>query len=105
MPNSVTPSMPLNTAVPSVRRISAPAPCDRINGTTPRMNASDVMMIGRNRSRHAASVASRARHALLALVLGKLHDQDGVLAGQADQHDEADLGQNVDVHVRPAPRP
>ena len=38
-PNSVTPSMPLNTAVPSVCRISAPAPRAIISGTTPRMNA------------------------------------------------------------------
>ena len=27
IPNIVTPSIPLNTVVPSVRRISAPAPC------------------------------------------------------------------------------
>ena len=57
MPNSVTPSIPLNTAVPSVRRISAPAPSDSISGTTPRMNANDVIMMGRSRSRHASSVA------------------------------------------------
>ena len=41
-----------------------------------------------------------ARHAGLALLLGELDDQDGVLAGQADQHHEADLREDVDVHVR-----
>src|SRR5436309_168230 len=59
MPNSVTPNMPAKTAVPSVRRISAPAPSDTISGTTPRMNAKLVMMIGRSRSLTASSVASR----------------------------------------------
>ena len=57
MPNSVTPSTLANTAVPSVRRISAPAPSDTMSGTTPRMKANDVMMIGRSRSLHAANVA------------------------------------------------
>ena len=59
MPNSVTPNMPLNTAVPSVRRISAPAPTATTSGTTPRMKANDVIMIGRSRSCTASSVARR----------------------------------------------
>ena len=33
----------------------------------------------------------------LAAVLGELHDQNRVLAGQSDQHHEADLGEDVDV--------
>jgi hypothetical protein len=57
MPNSVTPSIPLNTAVPSERRISAPAPVAITSGTTPRMKANDVIKIGRSRSRTASSVA------------------------------------------------
>ena len=59
MPNSVTPSMPLNTAVPSERRISAPAPVATTSGTTPRMKANEVIRIGRSRSRDASSVASK----------------------------------------------
>ncbi len=51
--------MPANTAVPSVRRISAPAPSDITNGTTPRMKANDVIMIGRSRSCTASRVARR----------------------------------------------
>ena len=58
MPNSVTPTMPLNTAVPSARRISAPAPVAMTSGTTPRMKANEVIRIGRSRSRTASSVAS-----------------------------------------------
>ena len=58
MPKAVTPIMPLKTAVPSERRISAPAPSASTSGTTPRMNAKAVMMIGRSRSRQASTVAS-----------------------------------------------
>ena len=58
MPNSVTPSMPLNTAIPSDRRISAPAPAATTSGITPMMKANEVIRIGRSRSRHASRVAS-----------------------------------------------
>ena len=54
----VTPSIPLKTAIPRVLRISEPAPTEVIRGTTPRMKAIDVMMIGRNRNSQASSVAS-----------------------------------------------
>ena len=50
--------MPEKTAVPKVRRISAPAPWLVSSGTTPRIKANDVMMMGRSRSLQAASVAS-----------------------------------------------
>src|SRR5438552_1848495 len=58
MPKSVTPIMPAKTAVPSVCRISAPAPRASTKGSTPRMKANEVMMIGRSRSWHASRVAS-----------------------------------------------
>ncbi len=80
-------------------RISAPAPRAIISGTTPRMKANEVITIGRSRSRQASSVASRARLARLPFLLGELDDQNRVLAGQADQHDEADLREDVDVHL------
>ena len=99
MPNSVTPNMPLKTAVPSVRRISAPAPWAINSGNTPRMKAKEVITIGRRRSLQASRAASRPRRAALAAVLGELHDQDRVLAGQPDQHHEADLGEDIDVHL------
>ena len=57
-PNRVTPIMPLNTAVPSERRISDPAPVARTSGTTPRMKAKDVIVMGRSRSRDASTAAS-----------------------------------------------
>ena len=58
IPNAVTPSMPLKTAVPRVRRISAPAPWAINRGSEPRMNAAEVITIGRKRSLQAAKVAS-----------------------------------------------
>ena len=56
-------------------------------------------MIGRKRSWQASSVASQASTPVFALRLGELDDQDRVLARQADQHQEADLRENVDVHL------
>src|SRR4051812_26254567 len=59
MPKTVTPSMPLKTAVPSATRISAPAPAARTRGTTPRMKANEVIRIGRRRCFEASTVASK----------------------------------------------
>ncbi len=42
-------------------RISAPAPLAMTNGTTPAMNASEVIRIGRRRRRQASTTASSAR--------------------------------------------
>ena len=91
--------MPEKTAVPSEPRISAPAPWASTSGTTPRMNAKLVIRIGRSRRWHASTVASNSGLPAVALLLGELDDQDGVLARQADQHHEADLREDVDVHA------
>ena len=96
MPKSVTPSMPANTASPSARRISAPAPSAITSGTTPKMNANEVIRIGRSRSRTASTAASAPAIAGLLPLLGELDDQDGVLARQPDQHHEADLREDGD---------
>jgi hypothetical protein len=58
MPSSVAALMPEITAVPSTRRACAPAPAADHSGTQPRMNANDVIKIGRRRSRAASSAAS-----------------------------------------------
>ena len=50
--------MPANTATPIALRISAPAPLDTTSGTTPAMNAIEVIKIGRKRKRQASSTAS-----------------------------------------------
>ena len=90
--------MPAKTAVPSVRRISAPAPCEITSGNTPRMKANEVMMIGRNRTRGGFHGGVEQRRPFLLPVAGKFDDQNRVLARQSDQHDEADLHENIDVH-------
>ena len=58
MPNAVTPIMPQKTAVPSVRRISGPVRRPG-PGTTPRINATEVITIGLSRRAHASRMASR----------------------------------------------
>ena len=89
--------MPLKTAIPSERRISAPAPEAIIKGMTPKMNANEVMRIGRSRSREASFVASKAERPSQVQLLGIFDHEDRILARQPDQHDQADLHEDVDV--------
>ena len=71
------------------------------SGMTPRMNASDVIRIGRSRMRAASTAASAIDQPARAQLLGELDDQNAVLRRQADQHHEPDLA--VDVVDEPAP--
>src|ERR1700687_2802245 len=50
--------MPPNTVVPTETRPAAPAPRATTSGTTPRMNASEVIRMGRSRMRAASMAAS-----------------------------------------------
>ena len=83
--------------MPIACRISAPAPLENTSGSTPRMKANEVMRIGRSRMRQASSAASTGGPALHVELARELDDQDRVLAGQADQHEEADLREDVVV--------
>ena len=56
-PNDVTPSIPAKTAMPIARRISNPAPDANTSGSTPMMNAAEVISTGRSRTRHASRIA------------------------------------------------
>src|SRR5438552_2359491 len=77
MPNTVTPSMPLNTAVPSALRISAPAPVPTRSGTTPRMNAKRVIRTGPSRCLAPCLAASpRATPAPPSCLAGRDHRGD-----------------------------
>ena len=51
--------IPPNTAVPSAFCPAAPAPFANTSGTTPKMNANDVIKMGRNRKRAASTAASK----------------------------------------------
>ena len=81
-------------------RLAAPAPEATTSGSEPRMNANDVIKIGRKRSRAASRAASRISTPALATLLGELHDEDRVLAGQTDQQGQADLRVDVVGHAR-----
>ena len=59
MPTMVSSSMPPKTAVPMSIRLWAPAPEANINGTTPKINAYDVIIIGRSRWRPERRADSR----------------------------------------------
>src|SRR3546814_10717536 len=58
MPKPVAASMPPTTPVPTAIRLAAPAPVAMNRGTMPPTKANEVMMIGRNLSFTASSVAS-----------------------------------------------
>ena len=96
-PRNVAISMPQNTAVPMTFCAPEPAPLASMSGTTPRMNAKAVIKIGRKRRRADSSAASSADLAGIVLGLGELDDEDRVLGGEANEHDQADL--HVDVVV------
>ena len=89
--------MPENTAVPSDWRISAPGPVAIISGTTPRMKEKAVIRIGRSLQPAGLDRRLGRRQAALLGLSRELDDQDRVLGGKADQHDEADLHQDVVV--------
>ena len=102
MPIVVANSIPANTPVPIEWRLAAPAPDASISGNTPRMNANDVMRIGRRRSRAASIAASRMPMPCVAQLVRELHDQNRVLRRETDDGDQSDL--EVDV-VRLAAEP
>ena len=96
MPRSEANSMPPNTAVPTARRVSIAAPVAVTSGTSPRMKAKLVIITGRKRCAGAHDRGVEQRHSFLTPLLGELDDQDRVLAGERDQHDDADLGIDVE---------
>ena len=58
MPSNVPTIMPPSTPVPMARCAPEPAPVASASGSTPRPKASEVIRIGRRRSRTACIVAS-----------------------------------------------
>ncbi len=58
MPNTTANIIPKNTPVPMACRLADPGPEAMTIGNIPRMNASEVMRMGRNRSFEAKSAAS-----------------------------------------------
>ena len=96
---NVDASMPPATAVPTELRDAAPAPVANASGNTPRMNANDVIRIGRRRMRADSIAASTIDRPALAQLLGELDDQDRVLRREADQQHQPDLAEHVVVEA------
>ena len=86
--------------MPITWRISAPAPLAMTSGTTPMMNANDVIRIGRRRMRLASSAAVRSIATLPLEIARELDDQNRVLAREPDEHEQADLREDVVVAAR-----
>ena len=92
----VAASIPEITAVPRICRPAAPAPCG-----DPQRHAAEDERERRHQDRPQAEPRALQRRvhqalALLEAVLRELDDQDRVLGGEADQHDEADLAVDVE---------
>ena len=102
MPTSAAASMPPNTGVPTARRLSAPAPL----GDDQRQQAEDEGEAGHHHRPEAQPRALDRRSRIdlpwLPLLDRELDDQDAVLGGERDQHDEADLGIDVEGEPRHA---
>src|ERR1700681_1013980 len=75
--------MPANTVVPSDCRISEPAPVATTTGATPRINANEVIRIGRSRVRAAVTAALAGGGAFFFCLSREFHNQNRVL-GRAD---------------------
>ena len=95
MERKVEASMPPATDVPTELRAPAPAPVAMASGKTPRMNAKEVIRIGPQPDPAGFHRRLDDRQAPLAQLLRELDDQDRVLGGEPDQHDEPDLAEHV----------
>ena len=83
--------MPPKTTVPSDCWLAEPAPSAVKSGTTPRINAMEVIRIGRKRRRVASTAASTAGHSCRLELPGEFHNQDRVLGGKRNHQHEPDL--------------
>lgn len=89
-------TIPPITPVPTAFCAPEPAPELITSGITPRMNARDVIRIGRRRIRTASSVASISPlPSFLHQVFGEFNDQYCVLRRQADGGQQTHLEVNV----------
>ena len=65
---------------------SAPVPNFIAMGVMPMIVASEVIRMGRSRTRHAVITASAGAEALRLQVMREIHNQDAVGIGDADEH-------------------
>ena len=91
--------MPPITAVPIIWRATEPAPVAIHSGTQPRINAKDVIKIGRRRNPGSLERGIGQWLSLLVLILGKLDDQNRILGGQTDEHHQPDLRVHIGLDL------
>ena len=91
MPINDAASMPPNTGVLTLRNASFDAPDAMTSGTKPRINANDVIITGRNRSRAPSIAASSNGTPCSRRSFANSTIRDAVFRGQSDQHNHADL--------------
>ena len=99
--------IPPNTVVPTECRPFSPAPVATTSGTTPRINASEVIKIGRNRIVAACTADSISGIPRSPQLFGKFHDQNRVLARQAQPASPVPTWQNTSfcsprIHCAPS---
>ena len=100
MPMNEAQSIPPNTGVPTFRRASREGPSAMTKGSSPRINAKDVIITGRKRSLAPSVAASSNGIALGSAFLGEFYDENAVLRSQPDQHDHADLRIEIERETR-----
>ena len=100
MPINDAQIMPPKTGVPTFRRASREGPSATTKGSSPRMNAKDVIITGRNRSLAPSVAASSNGMPSAAAFLGEFHDENAVLRRQPDQHHHADLRIEIERETR-----
>ena len=95
MARNVVASIPPNTPVLMEFRLAAPAPVATTSGNTPRMKATDVMIIGRKR--RCAVFECRILQRLACGVNADLQTprSGGVFGSQPDQRNQSNLEINV----------
>src|ERR1700742_3018676 len=88
------------TVEPSTRRATAPEPVANQSGKQPKMNANDVIRMGRSRNRAPSSAASSSGLPFSYSSFANSTIRIAFFRSKADKHDQANLG--VDIVLHPA---
>ena len=81
-----------------MRRATAPEPVANHNGSIPKMKCKGSHQDRTKTQTRAFQRRVEQRFALFVFVLGEFDDEDRVLRGQSDQHDQTDLRVNIIFH-------
>ena len=96
--SAVAAIIPATTTVPRIWRPLAPEPEAIASGMQPRMNANDVIRIGRSRIRRPPAPHRRC-HVPCAFRPHEFDNQNRVLGRKADQHHQSDLRVDIEIEM------